>query len=147
MRCVRKVLRFINGPAPPVTAAWVVLLVVCRVSHDLVALVALVGQELLQGDDSSHQQGNLGEDDGLGCGEGDDSEEERDQGGDLELSDGQKGQELLDLLLLATGCEGGGVQMRLCGDNYMITTMNVGFYTVKLCTDVLIINQGGSNLR
>lgn len=107
---VRKVLRIIHGPSPSVSAAGVVLLMV-RVGYDLVALMALVWQELLQGNDTGDQERDLGKEDGLDSGEGDDSEQQGDEGGDLQLGKGEEGQELLDLLLLATSCGEARVDM------------------------------------
>lgn len=74
-----------------------------RVGDDLIAgLVMFASQELLQGNDTGNKERNLGKEQGLGSRERDDAQEQRDEGGDLQLGKSEEGQELLDLLLFTT---------------------------------------------
>lgn len=84
------------------TTAGVVFLMV-RVGDDFIAgFMMFACEEFLQGEDTSDQERYLGQQDGFSSSEGDDTEEQRDEGHDLQFSDGQEGDQLLDLLLLAT---------------------------------------------
>lgn len=86
------------------TAAGVMLFMM-RMGYDFVAgFVVFTCQKFLQGNDTGDQEGYLGEEYSLGGSKCDDAEEERDKGGDLKFSEGKQREELLDLLLLATGC-------------------------------------------
>ena len=88
------------------TTAVAEVLLMVRVSYDLVAfMVFSLGEEFLEEDQSRGEEGSLGEHQTLDSGEGDDSEEQRDHGLDLQLEEGEDGKELLQLLLLATACK------------------------------------------
>lgn len=99
---VCQVLGIVSRPSPSMAATGVMLLMMW-VGHDFVALMVLAGEEFLQCKDTSDKEGDLGKKDGLGGGEGDDAEEEGDERHDLELGDREEWNQLLDLLLLATG--------------------------------------------
>lgn len=87
-------------------AAVAVVLLVMRMGHHLVALVVLMlGQKLLQQQDSGCDDGGLGQEQTLDGGESDDGKEQGDERLDLQLQESQDGEELLQLLLLATTWE------------------------------------------
>lgn len=82
----------------------VVFLVVWMGYYFVAGLLVFASEELLQCNDAGDKEGNLGEKDSLGSGESDDAQEERNESQDLQLSDGEKGDQLLQLLLFATSC-------------------------------------------
>lgn len=76
---------------------------VVRVGNDLVALVSLLVEQLLEGDDGGQDEGDLADDQGLEGDQGEGTEGQREQGSGLQLEEQQQREEqLLDLLLLAT---------------------------------------------
>ncbi|KAK3932297.1 Hermansky-Pudlak syndrome 1 protein-like protein, partial [Frankliniella fusca] len=88
-----------------VAAVARVAVAVVRVRDHLVALgVLLLGQQLLQGDDAGEDERQLADDEGLEGEEGEGAEGQGDEGGGLELEQQQEGQQHLQLLLLASGC-------------------------------------------
>lgn len=64
------------------------------------ATALLVLEEFLEDADSGGDEGDLAEEVGLEDGEGDYSEEQRDESGELQLQKGEDGHQLLELLLL-----------------------------------------------
>lgn len=97
-------MRVVDGSSPTVPTAGVTVLIMVWVGDNFVTgFVMLASQKFLQSEDTSDQEGNLGEEYSLGSGESDDAEEQGNESGDLQLGEGQKGHQLLDLLLLATG--------------------------------------------
>lgn len=96
----------LGGSAPTtVTATTTVaeVFLMMGMSYDFVAFVMFaLGEEFLEEDQSGGEEGSLGEHQTLDGGERDDTEEERDEGLDLELEESENGDELLQLLLLAT---------------------------------------------
>lgn len=103
------------------TAAREVFLMM-RVGYDFVAgFMMFAGQEFLEGDNTSDEERHLGEEEGLGSSECDDTQEERDQSGDLQLGESKEGEELLDLLLLATGCKEKKTVFKLCSESQYVS--------------------------
>lgn len=81
---------------------------VVRVGNNLVALFALLVEELLERDDGGQDEGDLSDDQGLEGDQGEGTEGERQQSGGLQLEEEeQREEQLLDLLLLATSCRNG----------------------------------------
>lgn len=103
VRVVREVRASRSCPAVVV----VVLFVAIRVdwmSHHLVALVVLVGEQLLQSDDCADDQGDLADHEGLQGQQGQGAEGDRDQSSGLQFQQQQdRDQGFHDLLLLSTG--------------------------------------------
>lgn len=87
------------------SAAGVVFFVVWMGDHFVASLMVFASQEFLEGDDTSDEEGDLGQEESLGGREGDDTKEQGNEGGDLQLGESEQGQELLDLLLFATSYE------------------------------------------
>lgn len=68
-------------------------------------MVIALGQKFLEEEKSRSEECCLREEKTLDCGKGDDAEEERDQGLNFQLEEGEDGEELLQLLLFGTACE------------------------------------------
>lgn len=116
-------------------AAAGVMLLMVRVGDYLVAgFMVFACQKLLQSNDTSDQERDLGEEDSLGSSEGDDAEEQRNEGGDLELGKSKEGQELLDLLFLATSCNHRNENINMCkktilrAKNFNLSMLNIRMF-------------------
>lgn len=76
---------------------------VMRMSNHFVAFMVLMfGKEFLEKDESRCEQGSLGEEETLDCGESDDSQKQGNEGLDLQLKESVDWDQLLQLLLLTT---------------------------------------------
>lgn len=112
VRVVSQVLGVL-GPAPASVATTTVAVVflVMRVGYHFVAFMVLVlGEEFLQEQESRGNESSLGDEDTLDSSESDDAQEQGNEGLDLQLEQSEDGEELLQLLLLATACN----EMREC---------------------------------
>lgn len=97
MGSISQVLGVVVGPSPATAAFPAVVFLVGR----LRPATALLGfEEFLEGAEGSGDESDFTEEVGLEDGEGDDTKEQRDEGDELQLDEGQDGEELLQLLLL-----------------------------------------------
>lgn len=101
----------VTRPAPSTVAATAaatagtvaVVLFVVRMGNDLIALMRLaLRQKLLEKQKGGGQQSGLGEQKTLDGSKGDYSQEQWNEGLDLQLEESEDGKELLQLLLLST---------------------------------------------
>lgn len=94
---------WVKGPSVSVVS---VFLGIVRVGDYFVRLVSFVGQQLLDSDDDSQDEGELADDKSLECQEGKTTDGQWDECDGLHLQHHQqRHQHLLLLLLLATGCK------------------------------------------
>lgn len=84
-------------------ASMAVVFLMVRMSYDFVTLmVVMFGEEFLEKNQSRGKESCLGDHQTLDSGEGNDTQEERNQGLDLQLQESVDRYQLRELLLLAT---------------------------------------------